>query len=156
MNPNFGPWHWGNGTRDPGHRTRSANGRVTQRLDLGNQVTVNGFRGGGHVLVTGLRDGEKLFEELSYPNEEIQPTASAKIGRIRGTPEGWLDLSRHLRELRQSMSARGDAAIRKKVKEIVPEYSPNGGSGTSLVFASVNLQTNAAPSKKCSSILALQ
>jgi FlaA1/EpsC-like NDP-sugar epimerase/dTDP-4-amino-4,6-dideoxygalactose transaminase/lipopolysaccharide/colanic/teichoic acid biosynthesis glycosyltransferase len=82
------------------------------------------------IRFTGLRDGEKLFEELFYPSEVIHPTSSPKIGRIRGTPHGWVDLNRHLHQLRQSMSAKSDAAVRNKVKEIVPEYSPKDGNGT--------------------------
>jgi FlaA1/EpsC-like NDP-sugar epimerase len=75
------------------------------------------------IRFTGLREGEKLFEELSYPAEEIHPTSSPKIWRIRGTPHRWLDLSSQLHQLRTSMSVMVSAAIRAKVKEIAPEYS---------------------------------
>jgi FlaA1/EpsC-like NDP-sugar epimerase/dTDP-4-amino-4,6-dideoxygalactose transaminase/lipopolysaccharide/colanic/teichoic acid biosynthesis glycosyltransferase len=87
------------------------------------------------IRFTGLRDGEKLFEELFYPGEEIQPTSSPKIGRIRGTPHGWLDLSRQLQQLRHSMYSRSDAAVRDKVKEIVPEFSPKVGNGADGISA---------------------
>jgi FlaA1/EpsC-like NDP-sugar epimerase len=74
------------------------------------------------IRFTGLRDGEKLFEELSYPGEEIHPTPFPKIRRIRGTPHRGDDLTRHLGQLRTAMSVNGAAAIRTMMKEIVPEY----------------------------------
>jgi FlaA1/EpsC-like NDP-sugar epimerase len=74
------------------------------------------------IRFTGLRDGEKLFEELSYPAEEIHPTPFPKIRRIRGTPHRGDDLARQLVQLRSVTSVNGAAAIRTKMKEIVPEY----------------------------------
>jgi FlaA1/EpsC-like NDP-sugar epimerase len=75
------------------------------------------------IRFTGLRDGEKLFEELSYPAEEIHATSSPKIWQIRGTPHRWIDLRLQLLELRAAMSAMATTAIREKMKEIVPEYA---------------------------------
>jgi FlaA1/EpsC-like NDP-sugar epimerase len=75
------------------------------------------------IRFTGLRDGEKLFEELSYPAEQIHPTSSPKISQIRGTPHRGQDLKRHLGQLNAAMSGNRAAAIRAKMKEIVPEYT---------------------------------
>jgi FlaA1/EpsC-like NDP-sugar epimerase len=75
------------------------------------------------IKFTGLREGEKLFEELSYPTEEIHPTSFQKITRIHGTPSRWFELQTHLDELRASLSINGAAPVRAKIKEIVPEYS---------------------------------
>jgi len=108
------------------------------------------------IRFTGLRPGEKLFEELSYPNEEIHPTASAKIARIHGTPDDWLDLNRLLCELRQSMSTGSDAAIRDKVKEIVPEYAPKEGKGIGFASASMNPQTGTATPEDSGAFVAVR
>lgn len=82
---------------------------------------------------TGLREGEKLSEELFYGNEEIIPTSCEKIKRTKGPLKNWLELCRQLEELRASMFVDGAAPVRAKMKEIVPEYSfqidrsqPNG------------------------------
>ena len=75
------------------------------------------------IKFTGLRDGEKLFEELSYPTEEIHPTSSPKIWQVHGTPHRWLQLKGQLYHLRAAMSAMGAVAIRARIQEIVPEYS---------------------------------
>ena len=74
------------------------------------------------IRFTGLRDGEKLFEELSYPTENIHPTSFPKIRRVCGAPHRGEDLRRHLAQLRSILYENGPAAIRAKLKEIVPEY----------------------------------
>ncbi len=74
------------------------------------------------IRLTGLRDGEKLFEELSYPTEKIHPTSFPKIKRVCGTPHRGDELKRHLAQLRTILDENGAAAIRTKLKEIVPEY----------------------------------
>jgi len=75
------------------------------------------------IRVTGLRDGEKLKEELFYGHEEVIPTLCDKIKRTNGTLKDWSGLCRQLDELRASMTVDGAGPIRAKIKEIVPEYS---------------------------------
>jgi FlaA1/EpsC-like NDP-sugar epimerase len=75
------------------------------------------------IKFTGLRDGEKLFEELYYPSEKIHPTTSPKIWQVHGTPHRWPHFRSQLHQLRAAMSAMGAAAIRARIQEIVPEYS---------------------------------
>jgi FlaA1/EpsC-like NDP-sugar epimerase len=77
------------------------------------------------IQFTGLREGEKLTEELFYGHEKVVPTSCEKIKRTNGALRNWADLSRQLDELRASMSIDGAAPIRAKIKEIVPEYSFN-------------------------------
>jgi len=74
------------------------------------------------IRFTGLRDGEKLFEELSYPTEKIQPTSFPKIRRVCGIPQREDNLKRHLAQLSAILHEKDAAAIRSKLKEIVPEY----------------------------------
>ncbi len=102
------------------------------------------------IRFTGLRDGEKLFEELSYPDEEVHPTSSAKIRQIRGAPHRWRDLERKLDELRISLSTRGPAGIREKMKEVVPEYSSHAPEESSVVQLKTNAveKRNATPAKR--------
>ena len=75
------------------------------------------------IRFTGLREGEKLKEELFYEQEAVIPTCCEKIKRIKAPVKDWLGLCRQLRELRESMSLDGAGPIRRKIKEIVPEYS---------------------------------
>jgi len=75
------------------------------------------------IEFTGLRPGEKLLEELFYPNEEVRATSYPKIKRTRNSDHGWSELASHLDELRATLYVDGANPIRAKIKEIVPEYS---------------------------------
>jgi len=75
------------------------------------------------IQFTGLREGEKLSEELFYGHEKVIPTTCEKIKRTNGALRNWAELCRLLDELRASMSIDGAAPVRAKIKEIVPEYS---------------------------------
>jgi FlaA1/EpsC-like NDP-sugar epimerase len=74
------------------------------------------------VQFIGLRDGEKLEEELYYHHESIVPTGSDKVKRIQGLIPDWKEFSAHLRELRAALNVDGAGPIRAKIKEMVPEY----------------------------------
>ncbi len=76
-----------------------------------------------NIQFTGLRPGEKLYEELFYPTETVLPTASQKVKRARGVPLEWSTLASQLEELRTSLTIDGAAPIRAQLKQIVPEYS---------------------------------
>lgn len=75
------------------------------------------------ISFTGLREGEKLEEELFYPGERVIATSCTKIKRTIGLGGNWLDLQRKLEELRLSLTVDGAAPVRAKIKEIVPEYT---------------------------------
>jgi FlaA1/EpsC-like NDP-sugar epimerase len=74
------------------------------------------------IHFTGLREGEKLEEELYYKNERVFPTVFDKIKRINGLTPDWITLCAHLGELRATLNIDGARPIRAKIKEIVPEY----------------------------------
>jgi FlaA1/EpsC-like NDP-sugar epimerase len=75
------------------------------------------------IRFTGLREGEKLSEELFYDHEVVMPTSCAKIKRTNGAHRNWMQLRRQLEELRTSMSIDGASPVRRKIREIVPEYT---------------------------------
>ncbi len=75
------------------------------------------------ITFTGLREGEKLIEELFYETEEIHPTPFEKIKRTRSPLDSWSKLQRRLAELKASMTVDGPEPVRRKMREIVPEYS---------------------------------
>jgi FlaA1/EpsC-like NDP-sugar epimerase len=74
------------------------------------------------IKFTGLREGEKMFEELFYSNEKVEPTSLPAIKRTRSTPTKWVHLLHDLEELRALLTMNDPAVIRKKLKELVPEY----------------------------------
>lgn len=85
------------------------------------------------IIFTGLRDGEKLYEELITAGEGIVPTGHEKIMVLRsdGLFNGSSDLVRFNEWLDtelimlRDLALRHDAqAIKKKLQEIVAEYTP--------------------------------
>ena len=75
------------------------------------------------IRFTGLRDGEKLSEELFYENEDVGLTSFPKIKRARGHAREWHALRSQLEELEETLFLNGADSIRAKIKEILPEYS---------------------------------
>lgn len=74
------------------------------------------------IRFTGLRPGEKLYEEMSSAAEEMMSTDRPKIKRIRGKRMDWPLLARRLEELRASLTLDGAGPVRSKLREILPEY----------------------------------
>jgi len=77
------------------------------------------------IRFTGLRDGEKLNEELFYEDERVTPTSCDKIKRTNGSLRDWASLCHQLEELRASLTIDGASPIRAKIRDIVPEYTFN-------------------------------
>ena len=78
------------------------------------------------IIFTGMRPGEKLFEELFYDFEKLIPTKLSKIMVAQSDLPPWQLLERRLDELKsiaRAHRARGQDLVRLKVKEIIPEYA---------------------------------
>jgi FlaA1/EpsC-like NDP-sugar epimerase len=71
----------------------------------------------------GLRPGEKLFEELFYPDERVFPSRCEKIARTESTKPAWPVLKRALDELQVAVSIGKRAAILAHLQKIVPQFS---------------------------------
>ena len=80
------------------------------------------------IQFTGLREGEKLEEELFYQHEKVLRTSCKNIKQTSGSPKSWSVLCRQLDELRALVGVASAAPIRVKMKEIVSEYSYEQGS----------------------------
>ena len=74
------------------------------------------------IKFTGLRPGEKLFEELFYDFEQQFSTPAEKVFRTHGNMTAWSDLAFKLKALKAETVTGVPARIRSKVKEIVPQY----------------------------------
>lgn len=75
------------------------------------------------IQFTGVRPGEKLLEELFYPDEIVRDTSCPKIKKARNVVCGWGELETQLDDLRATLYVDGANPIRAKIKQIVPEYS---------------------------------
>ena len=77
------------------------------------------------IVYTGLRPGEKLYEEVLNELEGTKPTFHEKI-RIAEVREcDFADISRQVDELVEISKRYDDMETVKKMKEIVPEYKSN-------------------------------
>ena len=77
------------------------------------------------IVFTGLRPGEKLYEELITEGEGIVPTRHEKIMVLQANECGNSDiLSAQLDELLRIADTFDIPAIKAKLHEIVPEYTP--------------------------------
>ena len=103
-------------------------GELVKIVDLArNLILLSGLRPGEDIKIqfTGMRPGEKLYEELNTMLEDTVPTAHEKI-RIfvgNGMPEG--DIETWLGGLREVCRARDVGRLVVALKEIVLDYSPS-------------------------------
>jgi FlaA1/EpsC-like NDP-sugar epimerase len=103
-------------------------GEPVRIVDLArNLVLLSGLRPDRDIKFefTGLRPGEKLFEELNLQNEQFMPTAHAKI--LSYLSPFSVDLKvMHvaLEELRQISERKDVARLVLYLKELIPDYNP--------------------------------
>jgi len=87
-------------------------------------ITLSGFSPEEdiEIVFTGLRPGEKLFEELSIDGEDMQQTRHPKIGIWMNIPMDRDKLRGSIDELIEIAKTQNHHDIIRKVKELVPEY----------------------------------
>ena len=77
------------------------------------------------IEVTGLRPGEKLYEELLI-GDNPQPTDHPKIMKAHEEFLPWGELQIELEKLNLALQACDAQLIRSSLKTLVPGYQPNG------------------------------
>ena len=77
------------------------------------------------IIYTGLRPGEKLFEELMLDGEGIKPTSHPKIRVLDGGPVSFEQVQHWLDELSALVEAKNVYGLIQTFQRIVPEYKPS-------------------------------
>jgi FlaA1/EpsC-like NDP-sugar epimerase len=77
------------------------------------------------IEFSGIRPGEKLYEELSGLEENTVPTSHSQIRVFTGRGASLDTISRCLEELRRATEARDAAAVVLSLKELAPDYNPS-------------------------------
>jgi FlaA1/EpsC-like NDP-sugar epimerase len=99
------------------------------------------------IAFTGLRPGEKLYEELFADGEDYQRTAHQKIfiasNASRLAPNG---LEQSTDELIVAATHGDEAAIRRALKSLIPEFRPSSSDVIARPPASAALTTRPAKS----------
>lgn len=90
-----------------------------------NLIRLSGLRVGEdiEIVVTGLRPGEKLYEELNLDDEPMVPTANGAITVITGARPEVDTVDNRLSILWEALSE-DDAALKKALQDVVPTYRP--------------------------------
>ena len=76
------------------------------------------------IRYTGLRPGEKLFEELITKGENIQPTYHEKIKVFAGPRMTRAAIEQWIRELERLIAIRDEPEIVQHLVRLVPDYTP--------------------------------
>ena len=82
--------------------------------------------------MTGLRPGEKLYEELLNDSENTLPTHHEKIMKAQIDSVGFKKIKSQLDELSELIIEGDNFSLVKKLKEIVPEFISNNSEYSSL------------------------
>jgi FlaA1/EpsC-like NDP-sugar epimerase len=82
------------------------------------------------IEFTGVRPGEKLFEELYFNDEQTLPTSHPKLRAAYHRPYSMPDVLQSLGQLEPMING-SENSLRKKLHEIVPEYVSHSFAPTS-------------------------
>lgn len=102
-------------------------GEPVKIVDLAKQmITLSGLRPDIDIDIkfTGVRPGEKLFEELRKEGEDIEPTVHPKIRVWKSRKTNWDDVQRTMAELSELINCTDRDTIVKALQRTVPEYQP--------------------------------
>jgi FlaA1/EpsC-like NDP-sugar epimerase len=103
-------------------------GQAVKIVDLArNLILLSGLRPNEDIKIefTGMRPGEKLFEELSSLLEDTVPTKHEKIRIFMGNIQSERDIQSWLDSLHGICEARDTGRLVVALKEIVLDYSPS-------------------------------
>ncbi len=97
-------------------------GQPVKILDLAeNMIRLSGVMG-IDIVETGLRPGEKLYEELLVKTAELDKTENSLIFIERDTPLSKAAVEEKLKLLQDACMTEDDEAVRVALKQVVPTY----------------------------------
>lgn len=99
--------------------------RMIQLSTMGKQEEIE-------IIFTGLRPGEKLYEELLADAEKTLPTHHAKINIAKVRNHCFTEIQQSIRELLEINKRHNKMLLVKKMKEIAPEFVSENSVFSSL------------------------
>lgn len=100
-------------------------GHPVKIADLAKKMIQNSGRRDVKILYTGLREGEKLYEEVLFKDEKELPTVHPKIRVAKVQQYEYDDVCKQFDELESLARTADDMQIVRKMKQIVPEFKSN-------------------------------
>ncbi len=113
-------------------------GEPLRIIDLAtNLIRLSGLRPGVDIdiVFTGLRPGEKLYEELLTPEDQTQATKNSRIFMHVGDMPDPAQVWPLIQELLDAGRLADEGRIRQLLKAIVPEYQPQSDNVYALTDA---------------------
>ncbi len=104
-------------------------GKQVRIVDLAiNLILLSGLRPMEDIALqyTGVRPGEKLYEELSGADENTLPTFHEKILIYRGPLLPIEEMQKRVKNMRHFCAERDARRLFLELKRVVPEYNPSG------------------------------
>jgi FlaA1/EpsC-like NDP-sugar epimerase len=95
--------------------------------DLARQmIRLHGLRPDRDIQIvhTGLRPGEKLFEEVFYAAEDVHPTAADGVLEARAEARSWAELEGPVEALLALAAARDHTAVLDALRALEPAFRP--------------------------------
>jgi len=79
------------------------------------------------IEYTGLRSGEKLTEDLTASDENLETTYVQGVLRFTGEVADPASVTRRIEKLLEAITKRNKTQIKKALKTLLPDYAANGG-----------------------------
>jgi FlaA1/EpsC-like NDP-sugar epimerase len=86
------------------------------------------------IVYSGLRPGEKLFEELFHPQESYQDTRHAKIFLAQPRSMSWELLNVQLRNAAQGVRDYDEDILRRCMNKLLPEFAQRDDQAGDVVL----------------------
>jgi FlaA1/EpsC-like NDP-sugar epimerase len=132
-------------------------GQPVKIVDLARQmIELSGLKPEHDIRIefTGLRPGEKLYEELSHSAENVAPTDHSKIMRFICDPPSDEEARTMLGELSAAIESNDPHSLKMLLKKLIPEYTPYVASPVSAASAPEKMPVSEPTSVALSSIAA--
>jgi FlaA1/EpsC-like NDP-sugar epimerase len=102
-------------------------GHPMKIVDLARQlIELSGLEPDADIEIkfTGLRPGEKLYEELNHNTENMTATSHAKIMRFTGAPQLLDRLKTGFESVQVAAATQDPIKVKLAICELIPEYRP--------------------------------
>jgi len=102
-------------------------GKSVRIVELARQlIELSGLRPDVDIEIkfTGLRPGEKLFEEINHTTENMGPTQHPKIMRFVGEPLPLETIRQGLLAIHEKAASMDANQVKLEIQKLVPEYKP--------------------------------
>ena len=86
------------------------------------------------IVFTGIRPGEKLYEELTLDDEAVDTTSHQKIFVGRRDPDEVTDFDSHFTALVEAGDDGDDRRVRQLLSTVIPGYGPDSSDGSIVDF----------------------